>query len=287
MKIVLFVNRDLAANIAYNLLKSELLEHEVRIYYSDTVGNPKDKPFQLVKLEYFEREFVFNELSEFVEENKIVHTFEFLDDRFKSFPLEACANVNSSDFVKEIRSFSPDLFISIRFGKIFKEEIIRIPKYGLLNLHSAILPFYRGIMGTLHAIKEGNRNIGCTLHTIPDAGIDTGEIIEIAELDVNREKSLFWNIVQLYPRGVALIVRALKGMDSKGLFISQKQNAHEGNYFSVPTEDDFTQIERLGMKVISATDYLNVLTTFVLKGLSESERERLKICIERTRLIDN
>ncbi len=285
MNIVLFLNKDLEANIAYDLLKSELLNHNVRIYYSDTVGNPKDKPSSLVKLEYFEKGFFFNELSEFIKENNIGHTFEFFDDRFKSFPLKACANVNSGEFIKEIRSFNPELFISIRFGKIFKEEIIRIPKYGLLNLHSAILPFYRGIMGTLHAIKEGNRNIGCTLHTIPDAGIDTGEIIEIAELDVNRERSLFWNIVQLYPLGAELIIKTLKVIDTRSLLRSQKQNPLEGNYFSVPTKEDFEQVEMLGMKIISAADYLNVLTNFVVKDLSESERERLKICMERTRLM--
>jgi methionyl-tRNA formyltransferase len=50
MKIVLFLNKDLQANIAYNLLKSELLKHNVRIYYSDTVGNSNNKPSDLLKL---------------------------------------------------------------------------------------------------------------------------------------------------------------------------------------------------------------------------------------------
>lgn len=56
-----------------------------------------------------------------------------------------------------MKDFNPDLFISIRFGKIFKDEIIQVPKFGLINLHSTILPDYRGIMGTLHAIKDKNK----------------------------------------------------------------------------------------------------------------------------------
>jgi len=230
MKIVLFLNKDLEANIAYNLLKSELLSHNVRIYYSDTVGNSKNKPSDLVKLEYFEKGFLFNELSEFINENKIENSFEFFDDNFKSFPIKKCSNVNSVEFINEMKDLNPDLFISIRFGKIFKDEIIQVPKNGLINLHSAILPDYRGIMGTLHAIKEENTKIGCTLHTIPNSGIDTGEIIEIAERNVNSEKSLFWNIVQLYPLGTELIIKNLKIIDSNNSLNTQKQNLEEGNF---------------------------------------------------------
>ncbi|RYM36079.1 hypothetical protein ERX46_03535 [Brumimicrobium glaciale] len=227
MKVVLFLNKDLEANISYNLLKSELLNHDVRIYYSDTVGNPNNRAEDLVKLDYYEKEFFSNELPGLINENKIESSFEFFDSDFNTFPIEKSPNVNSTAFINEMKDFNPDLFISIRFGKIFKDEIIKVPKFGLINLHSAILPDYRGIMGTLHAIKDKNNKIGCTLHTIPNSGIDTGEIIEIAEVDVNWKRSLFWNIVQLYPIGAKLIVKALKNIESGEVLISEKQNLQE------------------------------------------------------------
>ena len=279
MKIVLFVNKDLEANLAYNLLKSELLKHTVRIYYSDTVGNPKNKPNDLIKLEYFEKDFVFSELAEFINEHKIKHNFEFFDKNFKTFPFKKCANVNSAEFINEMNDFNPDLFISIRFGKIFKDDIIQVPKKGLINLHSAILPNYRGIMGTLHAIKKGNNTIGCTLHTIPNSGIDTGEIIEIAELGVNKDKSLFWNIVQLYPLGSQLIIKNLKKIEHNRLLKTQKQNLQEGTYFSLPTTDDFEHIKNLGIDIISVSDYHDILTNFIIKNLSNTEKNQLTKCI--------
>lgn len=282
MKIVLFLNKDIEANIAYNLLKPELLNHTVRIYYSETVGNPNSKPADLVKLEYFEKGFMFNELPEFIHDNKITTPFEFFDNDFKSFPIEKCTSVNSAAFIAEMEDFNPSLFISIRFGKIFKDEIIQVPKHGLLNLHSAVLPHYRGIMGTLHAIKEQKSKIGCTLHTIPNSGIDTGEIIEIAEIDVNREKSLFWHIVQLYPLGVRLIVKNLKRLEQNISLKTQKQNLQEGSYFSVPTKSDFEQIRNLGMEIVAAKDYLDVLTSFILTNISEREKQQLKTCIEHS-----
>lgn len=282
MKIVLFLNKDLEANIAFNLLKKELLNHNVRIYYSNRVGNLKKKSSDLVKLEYFEKDFLFNELSEFINKNKIKNSFDFFDNKFKSFPFEICSNVNSEEFINEMKDLNPDLFISIRFGKIFKDEIIQVPKKGLINLHSAVLPDYRGIMGTLHAIKEGNNKIGCTLHTIPNSGIDTGEIIEIAKLDVNHHKSLFWNIVHLYPLGIELIIKNLKIIEENGILETQKQNIEEGNYYSLPTKNDFDQIKNLGMEIISIKDYQEVLSKFILNELSELEKQKLTLYIENS-----
>lgn len=280
MKIILFLNKDLEANIAYNLLKSELLNHNVKIYYSDSVGNPINKPSDLIKMEYFEKHFVFDELLEFINRNQIDHSFEFFNDEFFSFPFEKSPNVNSSEFISEMMEFNPDLFISIRFGKIFRDEILQVPKKGVINLHSAVLPDYRGIMGTLHAIIEGNNKIGCTLHTIPNSGIDTGEIIEIAEIDVDREKSLFWNIIQLYSIGAELIIKNLKLIDSGILLKTQEQNLKEGNYFSVPTKADFEQIEALEIEIIIVEDYLDVITEYILKNLSEAEKHLLMTYIK-------
>ncbi|TYB72664.1 hypothetical protein ES676_10850 [Bizionia saleffrena] len=276
MNIVLFLNKDLEANIVYNLLKKELLNHTVKIYYSDTVGNPLNKPADLLQLEYFEKEYIYNTLPKIQKEQPLETAFEFFDADFKSFPIEKCTTVNSAEFIAKIKDFNPDLFISIRFGKIFKDEIIQIPKKGILNLHSAILPNYRGIMGTLHALKEQNKTIGCTLHTIPNNGIDTGEIIDIATLNVNKDRSLFWHIVQLYPLGAELIIAALKKMKSDSPIKSQKQNLNEGHYFSVPTQKDFEDLKNLGMEIISENDYIEILTHFIFKNASTTEKQHLK-----------
>ncbi|EIA10523.1 formyl transferase [Flavobacterium frigoris] len=276
MKIVLFLNKDLQANIAYNLLKQELRHHTLRIYYSESVGNPDGKAADLVRLEHYEKHYFHNEIANFTKNTKLRYSFEFFDHTFNSFPFEKATNVNSEEFITEMKLYEPDLFISIRFGKIFKDAIIQVPKLGLLNLHSAILPHYKGIMGTLHAIKEQNKTIGCTLHTIPDAGIDTGEIIEIAQLDVCPEKSLFWHIIQLYPLGVALLIQAIQLLQRGDHLKTKKQNLQEGNYFSVPTENDFQQIKNLGMDIISPTDYEAVLLQFVFENLTDLEKRSLR-----------
>lgn len=280
MNIILFLNKDLYANWSYNLLKDVLLKHDVRIYYSESVGNQNKKAADLLLLEYFEKYF-FSSLPEiFIKPNSINNSFDFFDTSFNTFRFKPCANVNAADFINEIKSFEPDLFISIRFGKIFKDEVIQIPKYGLLNLHSGILPDYRGIMGTLYALKNGAKEIGCTLHTIPNSGIDTGEIIDITKMHVNHNKSLFWHIANLYPIGCKLISNALNTLSTGNSIISTKQNLNEGNYYSLPSETDFEAINQTGFDIINANDYLEILDEYVLPKLNSKLLKEVKLLIE-------
>lgn len=272
MNIILFLNRDLEANLSYNLLKPTLSKHNYKIYYTDAVGNPDKKPSDLLDLERLEKSFFYNELLSFIQENTIETDFEFFDANFSTVPIQKAGNVNSAEFIDEVKSFEPDLFISIRFGKIFKDDIISIPKKGLINLHSAILPDYRGILGTLHCLKDDATETGITLHTIPNSGIDTGEIIDIAKISVDKQRSLLWHVVQLYPKGCELISKAIQDIENNTLQTSE-QNHNEGNYFSVPTKEDFEVLKSVGFSVTSKKDYIEVIIEIILKNATAADKK--------------
>ena len=272
MKILLFLNKDLHANLALQLLKEELLKHEVTIFYSSAVGGKKSKPQALANLEYYEKEWAFTKVAPLLRASDETNAFEFLDEHFSSFPLIQCDAVNSPEFIGKIKALDPDLFISIRFGKIFRNEIIQIPKKGILNLHSGLLPDYKGILGTLHALKEQRKEIACTLHYIQDKSIDTGAIIKTASLKVNPERSLFWHVYQLYPLGGQMLLEAIHTLKEQDQLPTIKQNEREGNYFSVPIEADFKQLEAAGFSVFLEQDYLDFFGAWVSPDLLEQIR---------------
>ncbi|NND32891.1 MAG: hypothetical protein HKN76_09890 [Saprospiraceae bacterium] len=269
MNIVLFTNRDFEANLAFNLLKKELLNHRVKIYFSENVGAPKNKPWDLRLIEYYEKEFIFRDLNKIIKDNRIDTTFEFFNEDFKSFSLTRCTNPNTPGFISEVSRFAPDLFISIRFAKIFRDEIISVPKKGILNLHSAILPDYRGIMGTLHNLKDDKKEYGCTLHYITSRGIDTGEIVAMAKRKINKKRSLLWHIFTLYPPGCELIIDGLQKLTDQDRLPVRPQNATLGNYFSVPTEEDFQRLKRLGFETFNENDYIEILSDVVSPSLRD------------------
>jgi len=174
-----------------------------------------------------------------------------------------CSNVNSPTFIAEVSAFEPDLFISIRFGKIFKEAIIDIPKKGILNLHSAILPDYKGIFGTLHNLREDKTQYGCTLHYISNSGIDTGEIIDIAKLDTDKSRSLLWHVLQLYPQGAKMISQNIHLLKSQEKLPFKTQNKSQGTYYSVPTKAHFDELIDIGYTTFAFEDYIELLSQFI------------------------
>ena len=271
MNIVLFLNKDLESNLAYNLLKEELSKHCYKIYYSEGVGDPNKKPEDLNELEYYEKQFFYEKLEPWLKEKEPNHTFDFFNKKIKNVSFEKCTSIKNSIFLKSLKAFEPDLFISIRFGKIFKGDILNIPKKGILNLHSAILPDYKGILGTLHALKDSQKEIGCTLHYISDNTIDTGEIIDVAKLQTKPSKSLLWHVVNLYPLGCKMIVDSLRKLETKDRLFCEKQNTEEGNYFSVPTVSDFEELKKMGFETFSKKDYVEILKEWVCPNISEEE----------------
>lgn len=225
MKIILFLNSDLHAATALSLLSPELQKHQIRIILSKKVGKTDGLAPELLELKNHEQ-------------TDIDSIFPKLATKLNA-EIISYDNVNSTFALQDFQSFAPDLFISIRFGQIFKQPLIDIPKYGVLNLHSAILPDYRGIMGTFWAILNDEEKIGATLHFINDAGIDTGDVIAISEEKIDRDSSLIANINKIYIQGCANILRVLEEISAgKSVIKRNQENMGSGRYFTYPAPDN-------------------------------------------------
>jgi methionyl-tRNA formyltransferase len=83
-----------------------------------------------------------------------------------------------------------NLIISVLYWKLFREPVLSKPDIGIINLHQALLPKYRGSMTFSHAIinarNDDDWTYGTTLHWI-NAGTDTGPIISTACCDINED----------------------------------------------------------------------------------------------------
>ena len=85
-------------------------------------------------------------------------------------------NVNSAEFIEELSKYQCDLFVSMSFNQIFKNEIINLTSYKIINCHAGKLPFYRGRNILNWALINDESEFGITVHYV-DEGIDTGDII--------------------------------------------------------------------------------------------------------------
>ncbi len=225
MKILLFLNSDIHSAKALEILAPELKKHEVKIILSQNVGKSSDLPSEIIEMKRLEKVGA-EELLQNLAQN--------LSSKIIGFD-----DVNAPSSVDELAKFLPDLAISIRFGQIFKSEIIGLPRFGVLNLHSGILPNYRGVMASFWAILNAEKKLGTTLHYIRDSGIDTGDIVGFFEKEIDWNCSLISNINQLYYGGCELVLDALQkvSMCEKIQTIDQK-TLGVGSYFSYPKKSD-------------------------------------------------
>ena len=92
--------------------------------------------------------------------------------------------INSTEFLKEIKKYDCDLFVSLSFNQIFKSEIISIPEIGIINCHAGKLPFFRGRNILNWVLINDESEFGITVHFV-DEGIDTGDIISQKVYPIN------------------------------------------------------------------------------------------------------
>lgn len=91
-------------------------------------------------------------------------------------PVELTENVNSEEFLDRIDKYKADLFVSMSFNQIFKDNAINYPPLKTINCHAGMLPFYRGRNILNWALINDEKVFGITVHYV-DTGIDTGDII--------------------------------------------------------------------------------------------------------------
>jgi methionyl-tRNA formyltransferase len=96
--------------------------------------------------------------------------------RQRGLPLMQPPRIRSEDTIEAIREVEPDLGILADYGQIVPQELLAIPRRGILNVHPSLLPRHRGATPIPSTILEGDTETGVTLIAM-DAGLDTGPIV--------------------------------------------------------------------------------------------------------------
>lgn len=87
--------------------------------------------------------------------------------------------------------------------RIIKKDVLDLWTHGVINVHSSILPYARGLMPALWTYLDG-KGMGVTLFKL-DEGIDTGEIIYQAPLAI-RTNTYLEHLVRTKDIGTNLLV---------------------------------------------------------------------------------
>lgn len=107
----------------------------------------------------------------------------------KECALAAALSVYQPDTLRDeaaqtlLESLAPDVIVVVAYGKILPPWLIRLPKYGCINVHASLLPKYRGAAPIHWAILNGDAETGVTIMQMDD-GLDTGDILDVIKTDI-------------------------------------------------------------------------------------------------------
>ena len=86
-----------------------------------------------------------------------------------------------------VQELAPQLIVVAAYGRILPEEILNTPQLGSINVHSSILPKYRGAAPINWAILNGDRVTGVTIMYMAKE-LDAGDIILCRETSIDPEE---------------------------------------------------------------------------------------------------
>ncbi len=106
----------------------------------------------------------------------------------RSIPFVETDNVNSPDCFAKIEACRCDLIVVIAFGQKIGSRLISLPPKGMINVHSSLLPKYRGAAPINWAIINGEKQTGISIITVVDR-MDAGDILSQATTDIGPDET--------------------------------------------------------------------------------------------------
>ncbi len=93
-----------------------------------------------------------------------------------SLPVWQPSKVGAKTFVNELAELQPDVIGVTAYGQLLPASVLNLPKWGCVNVHTSLLPKYRGAAPIQWALLEGEAETGVTIMKM-DTGLDTGDIL--------------------------------------------------------------------------------------------------------------
>lgn len=146
-------------------------------------------------------------------------------------------NIRTNEiFLQAMRNLKPDICLVVAYGKILPQELLDIPPMGFLNVHTSLLPKYRGAAPIQHALLNGETTTGLTIMQM-SLGMDEGDILLQEIWDITPEDTTGSLFQKTGERAGPLLIEVLKGLQN-GSLKPQKQDAAQATYTKMIEKTD-------------------------------------------------
>ena len=131
---------------------------------------------------------------------------------------------------------NPDLIAVVAYGKLLPQQVLAYPRFGCVNVHSSLLPKYRGAAPMQRAIIDGQRETGITTMFMAQ-GLDTGDILEYEAMPIG-ENDTFEDVHdRLAAIGARLLPHTIHALE-QGTIVPVAQDDSAACYAEKITKED-------------------------------------------------
>ena len=251
MRLVLITQNEkmfLSKSIDYFLRRLNPSDEVVGVVVLET--SPFGEQMSLFKkftstLNIFGYKFVFRYLINLI---KITFTSNDLFDilkRNKINIIKLNGSINSNQSLDILTKLDADLFISIAGNQIFKKKLIDLPHHGTINLHTSLLPKYRGLMPSFWVLKNKEKQTGVTVFFVNE-GIDSGPILVQKKLCLGELSQ--WRLIEMTKYlGIEALIESIDLIRSNNFTLIENNNS-DATYFSFPSKQDVAVFKKNGGK---------------------------------------
>ena len=147
-------------------------------------------------------------------------------------------------FLNKIKNLKPDIIIINSYSMILKKDLLSLPTKGVLNIHAAPLPKYRGSNPEVWAIINNEFNFGVTIHEVTEK-IDDGPILDQIFFSIKFHDDRRSLNKKIYTKTNELIKKNIKSILNKS-WKSKTQDEKKATYFyrRTPSDSEFNWHEK-------------------------------------------
>lgn len=160
----------------------------------------------------------------------------------RGIPVYQPEKINSQEAIDMIRDFPIDIGVVAAYGQKIPNEILNVPTYGYINVHTSLLPKYRGASPIQWSIINGDKETGVTIMQMTEA-LDEGDIIMQESMDIASDETGGSLFEKLAIRGGNMCCMAMVAIEN-GFVEHIPQDNSKATYVGVIKKDfgaiDFT-----------------------------------------------
>lgn len=164
-----------------------------------------------------------------------------------NIPVLQPERARESQFIEQLKQLVPDYIVVVAYGQILPRAILDTPKFGCVNVHTSLLPKYRGAAPIQAALLDGDPETGVTVMQMEE-GLDTGPIISQRAIPIEATDDAQTLHDKLAKVGAELLVPTLVDFAAGKIKAQPQDHAHATHVKKIKKEDgqlDWSQPARV------------------------------------------